>query len=208
MSGSLKRIAAVSAVAVATTAFAVIPAEASSVNWDAIAQCESGGNWANHDTGHNGHYGGLQFAPGTWKAYGGTKYASRADYASREQQIAIAENVYSAEHGLGAWTASKGCWQGKVGGSTYKPSTPGTEVAKTPKNETKKKSVTEAPKTSVPVTTPVVYGNSYTVKDGDCLSLIGEAYNISWEKIYNDNKSVIGDNPDMIYPGQTFTINK
>ena len=39
-------------------------------NWDAIAQCESGGNWA-INTG-NGYYGGLQFSPATWKSNGGT----------------------------------------------------------------------------------------------------------------------------------------
>ncbi|CKQ45010.1 saccharopine dehydrogenase (NAD+%2C L-lysine forming) [Mycobacterium tuberculosis] len=41
-----------------------------SVNWDAIAQCESGGNWS-INTG-NGYYGGLQFTAGTWRANGGS----------------------------------------------------------------------------------------------------------------------------------------
>ena len=39
-------------------------------NWDAVAMCESGGNWS-ANTG-NGFYGGLQFAPGTWVANGGS----------------------------------------------------------------------------------------------------------------------------------------
>ena len=43
---------------------------AGSTVWDALAQCESGGNWA-INTG-NGYYGGLQFNLGTWQAYGGT----------------------------------------------------------------------------------------------------------------------------------------
>ena len=38
-------------------------ANADSVNWDAIAQCESSGNWSTN-TG-NGYYGGLQFKPST-----------------------------------------------------------------------------------------------------------------------------------------------
>ncbi len=59
--------------------------------WDALAECESGGNWA-INTG-NGYYGGLQFSQSTWEAYGGTKYASTANKASRVQQIAIAERV-------------------------------------------------------------------------------------------------------------------
>ncbi|MFB1046768.1 transglycosylase family protein [Streptomyces chrestomyceticus] len=47
--------------------------------WDKVAQCESGGNW--HINTGNGFYGGLQFTPSTWRAYGGRRYASRADLA-------------------------------------------------------------------------------------------------------------------------------
>ena len=68
--------------------------------WDAIARCESGGNWA-INTG-NGYYGGLQFSSGTWLGYGGGAYAPTANLASREQQIAIAERVQNAQ-GWGAW---------------------------------------------------------------------------------------------------------
>lgn len=70
--------------------------------WDSLAQCESGGNWA-INTG-NGYYGGLQFNPGTWSAYGGGEYAATADQATREQQIAVAERVQAAQ-GWGAWPA-------------------------------------------------------------------------------------------------------
>jgi resuscitation-promoting factor RpfB len=66
--------------------------------WDAIAACESGGNWATN-TG-NGYYGGLQFSLATWQAYGGT---SRPDLTSREYQISIAEKVAAASGGYGAW---------------------------------------------------------------------------------------------------------
>jgi resuscitation-promoting factor RpfA len=69
-------------------------------NWDAIAQCESGGNWS-CNTG-NGYHGGLQFLPATWEAFGGLDYAPRADLATREQQIAIAEKVLATQ-GIGAW---------------------------------------------------------------------------------------------------------
>lgn len=54
-----------------------------SVNWDAIAQCESGGNWHIDST----YDGGLQFHPETWLAYGGGRYARYAWQASRLQQI-------------------------------------------------------------------------------------------------------------------------
>ena len=72
-------------------------ANADSVDWDAIAQCESGGNWSTN-TG-NGHYGGLQFKPSTWAANGGIGSPSSA---SREEQIRVAENVLRTQ-GLRAW---------------------------------------------------------------------------------------------------------
>lgn len=87
-----------------TTALALVPmalstatAQADSVNWDAIAQCESGGNWASN-TG-NGFYGGLQFKPSTWTANGGTGSPAAA---SRAEQIRVAERVLATQ-GLKAW---------------------------------------------------------------------------------------------------------
>jgi hypothetical protein len=68
--------------------------------WDRIAKCEAGGNW--HINTGNGYYGGLQFDSGTWLANGGGKFAARADQASREQQIAVANKVY-ASRGLQPW---------------------------------------------------------------------------------------------------------
>lgn len=72
-------------------------AHADSMNWDAVAQCESGGNWA-ASTG-NGHYGGLQFKPATWSSNGGVGSPATA---SREEQIRVAENVLVSQ-GPGAW---------------------------------------------------------------------------------------------------------
>ena len=80
----------------------VVPNAGAEPNWDAMAQCESGGNWV-ADTG-NGFYGGLQFTPSTWAAFGGTEYAPEAWQASREQQIAVAQKVQAAQ-GWGAWPA-------------------------------------------------------------------------------------------------------
>ena len=68
--------------------------------WDRIAQCESGGNWS-INTG-NGYYGGLQFDIGTWLGAGGGDFASRADLASRAEQITVANRVY-ADRGLQPW---------------------------------------------------------------------------------------------------------
>jgi hypothetical protein len=76
------------------------PRVGSTRNWDAVADCESGGNWS-INTG-NGYYGGLQFSQSTWQAFGGTAQAARADLATREEQIAVAEKVL-ARQGAGAW---------------------------------------------------------------------------------------------------------
>lgn len=72
-------------------------ASADTVNWDAIAQCESGGNWAVNSG--NGHYGGLQFKQATWNANGGVGSPAGA---SRAEQIRVAENVLRTQ-GLKAW---------------------------------------------------------------------------------------------------------
>ncbi|MFE2293410.1 transglycosylase family protein [Streptomyces sp. NPDC059452] len=73
---------------------------AEATTWDRVAECESGGMWS-ADLG-NGYYGGLQFSQETWSAYGGTDFATRADLASRSQQIAVAEKVL-ADQGPQAW---------------------------------------------------------------------------------------------------------
>lgn len=72
-------------------------AHADSMNWDAVAKCESGGNWA-ANTG-NGNYGGLQFKPATWSSNGGVGSPASA---SRAEQIRVAENVMVSQ-GPGAW---------------------------------------------------------------------------------------------------------
>jgi len=92
--------AATGLAALAGTVSAGSAQAASGATWDAVAQCESGGNWS-INTG-NGFYGGLQFLQSTWEGFGGTQYAARADLASRAQQIDIAENVLAVQ-GPGAW---------------------------------------------------------------------------------------------------------
>src|SRR6201997_2929667 len=80
-----------------TSSSAVANAAPVAPNWDAVAQCESGGNW--HANTGNGEYGGLQFKPGTWTQYGGVGNPAAA---SRDQQIAVANRVF-AQDGLDPW---------------------------------------------------------------------------------------------------------
>ncbi len=74
-------------------------------NWDAVAECESGGDW-HADTG-NGFYGGLQFKRSTWDEFGGQGSPAKA---SREEQIEVADRVL-ADQGPWAWPT---CGPGRV----------------------------------------------------------------------------------------------
>jgi uncharacterized protein YabE (DUF348 family) len=82
---------------------APVSSGSSGINWDGIANCESTNNWS-INTG-NGYYGGLQFDLGTWASGGGDAYAARPDQASREEQIAVAENV-AATRGSSPWACA------------------------------------------------------------------------------------------------------
>lgn len=97
-----RRMAGVAVAGVATVGAGLATAsgaQASSV-WDRVAKCESGGRW-NINTG-NGFYGGLQFSYSTWKGFGGQRYATTADRASKAQQITVAKKVLQVQ-GPGAW---------------------------------------------------------------------------------------------------------
>ncbi|HEY3535576.1 MAG TPA: transglycosylase family protein [Pedococcus sp.] len=97
-----RRVTGVAVAGVATVAGGLASAgsaQASTV-WDRVAACESGGNWQ-INTG-NGYYGGLQFSRSTWSAFGGGRYAARADLASKAQQITVAQRVLASQ-GPGAW---------------------------------------------------------------------------------------------------------
>ena len=105
------------ALAVVPVALSTGTANADSVNWDAVAQCESGGNWSTNSG--NGAYGGLQFKQATWSANGGVGSPASA---SRADQIRVAENVLRTQ-GLGAWP--------KCGGQAGSPAVWGTPTMPT-----------------------------------------------------------------------------
>ncbi|MDX2522984.1 transglycosylase family protein [Streptomyces europaeiscabiei] len=180
---------------------------ATTSEWDAVAQCESGGDWS-INTG-NGYYGGLQFAASTWAAYGGTQYASTANQASKAQQIAIAEKVLAGQ-GKGAWPV---CGTG-LSGAAYDgaPASGGTSNSGSSSQESTKKSTedTRASRSSERATVETPTGKKvkkgdgeYKVVSGDTLSGIAEKKNVKggWEKLFELNKDII-DDADFIYPGQ------
>lgn len=180
---SLLRLAVAGAVAVgAPVALAGNANAAAASSWDALAKCESGGNWS-INTG-NGYYGGLQFNLTTWKAYGGTGMPHQA---SKAQQIAVAEKVL-AKQGWNAWpSCSK-----KVGvrGDTAAPSGGTTKV----------RASAPAPAATPAPAAPA--GGNYVVKSGDTLSAIAAAHGKSWQQLAQANGLA---NPNVLKIGQNLS---
>ncbi|MFE9816714.1 transglycosylase family protein [Streptomyces sp. NBC_00236] len=223
-------LAGVTGAAIAVPLMGATGASAASVStWDAVAQCESGGNWS-INTG-NGYYGGLQFSQSSWAAAGGTQYAARADLATKAQQIATAEKLLALQ-GPGAWAcagagnlSNDGVDPGvDTGSSAAKTETaPKQESAPVQKAEPKKAERTEAPATNrsdraaapkKTVTTPtgkkVAKGDGeYKVVTGDSLSKIAADHKVKggWAQLFKLNKDIVTD-ADLIYPGQQLHLTK
>ncbi|HEY9305638.1 MAG TPA: transglycosylase family protein [Mycobacterium sp.] len=101
-------VASTGLIAVLATAPATGDAHADSVNWEAIAQCESGGNWA-ANTG-NGHYGGLQISLPTWGGNGGSEWSELPSTASPQQQVSVGQRIMATQ-GPRAWPRCASCSQ-------------------------------------------------------------------------------------------------
>ncbi|MGK3939559.1 transglycosylase family protein [Streptomyces sp. RP5T] len=162
--------------------------------WNKVAACESSSNWS-INTG-NGYYGGLQFTQSTWEAYGGTRYAARADLATRDQQIAVAEKVLDGQ-GPGAWPACS-----ERAGLTRGGTAPGVRPLT---------GKTTSVRDVQPQTTPQSRAGSaemYTVVRGDSLSGIADAHKVrgGWQGLYSANRKTIGADPDLILPGQRLRL--
>ncbi|MFE5405819.1 transglycosylase family protein [Streptomyces sp. NPDC056580] len=210
-------LAGVTGAAVAAPLMAAGNASAATTSeWDAVAQCESGGNWS-INTG-NGYYGGLQFSASTWAAYGGTQYAAQANQAGKAQQIAVAEKVLASQ-GKGAWPV---CGKG-LSGTPYNGSAPsgssqgtssqgtssgGTATRSTDQQAASRSSERPAASAKKTVTTPtgkkVKKGDGeYKVVKGDTLGTIADKHHVQggWQKLFELNKDIV-DDADLIYPGQ------
>ncbi|GAA4891337.1 transglycosylase family protein [Streptomyces coeruleoprunus] len=165
-------------------------AHAASVDvWEKVAACESTNQWKTN-TG-NGYYGGLQFSQSTWEAYGGTRYAPRADLATKDQQIAIAEKVLKGQ-GPRAWPTCS-----VRAGLTRDGEAPAIRPGGRPRTQP-----------TTPTTIPNQRRESYTVARGDTLSRIADEQRLpgGWQRLYAQNRAVIGENPDLIIPGQKLTL--
>lgn len=194
----------------ATAANAAVPA-ASGSTWDALAQCESGGNWA-INTG-NGFSGGLQFTPQTWAGFGGT---GSPENASRAQQIAVAEKV-QATQGWGAWPACAAKLGLSGGGGAAAPQIQ-PQSAPVQAAPVQAAPVAAAPVAQAPVQAPVetqakhaaavaVSGETYTIQSGDTLSKIADKLGIKggWQSLADANADTISD-PDLVFVGQVLQL--
>lgn len=171
--------------------------------WEKVAACESTSNWK-INTG-NGYYGGLQFTQSTWEAYGGRQFAPRADLASRDQQIAIAEKVLKGQ-GPGAWPVCS-----DRAGLTRQGAAPEIAPAKGQEAKGQRRAPAPrkpaAPRKATPTTVPT-HREGYTVALGDSLSRIANAEDVvgGWHRLYTQNRTVIGSDPDLIRPGQKLIL--
>ena len=165
--------------------------------WDNVAHCESGGNW--HINTGNGYYGGLQFTQGTWVNYGGSAFASRADLATREEQISIANKVLAAQ-GWGAWPVCSH-YAGPARGESWttRPVRHTTTEA-SPMRTTRgsERFTSRQPRTSTEA--------MYVVRPGDTLIAIADKHGVSWRKLYRMNRTLIGSNPSLIRSGMHLHI--
>jgi nucleoid-associated protein YgaU len=233
-SNMIRRGAAALVIGGAAVGAMAMPANAAPAStWDALAECESGGNWGT-STG-NGFSGGLQFTPSTWAAFGGSGDPSSA---SKSEQIRVAENVQAGQ-GWGAWPACSAKLGLSGGGGGYTPEQPVAAAAAVAPQSTEVQqaapaAVAEAPvaasaapaasveapaaETAAPaaveytapaesVAPAASTGASYTVQAGDTLGSIAAKLGVNggWEALYASNADAVAD-ANLIFPGQVLNI--
>ncbi|WP_405930134.1 transglycosylase family protein [Streptomyces sp. NBC_00827] len=171
--------------------------------WNKVAACESSGNWS-INTG-NGYYGGLQFSQSTWEAYGGKAYAQRADQATRDQQIAIAEKVLKGQ-GPGAWPVCS------VRAGLTRAATPRHQPFSGHFAERQERPGHQALRAGREAAdhTPVPGGHRrdghrrprrHALRHRRLQDVQG-----GWQKLYTANRTTVGSDPDLILPGQRLSL--
>ena len=231
---SIRRTAAALAIGGAVAATMSMPAAnaVDGATWDALAQCESGGNWS-INTG-NGFYGGLQFTQQSWNGVG---MSGSPATATRAQQIEAGERLLAIQ-GWGAWPAcsAKLGLYGKTGAApTYtEPTTTVAAQSQTQQTYTAPaaqaapaaveapaaapaapvapvapavEAPAAAPVAEAPAAAPKAAAGTYTVVPGDSLSLIAAKLGVAggYQAIAAANTDIIY-NVDLIFPGQVLTI--
>ena len=211
----------------------IAPTVTAGTDWDRIAECESSGKW-DINTG-NGYHGGLQFAPSTWRAYGGGQYAPRADLATRAEQIAVGERVARSQ-GMGAWpTCGRLGANGTSSSSSESSSSDSTDRSDTAKTAPQRQSNGGSNSSSSGNSSSggsssdsstggthdsgdsdvthhaqdLADAETYVVEPGDCLSVIAERADVSggWPALYERNREVLDRGPHLVFPGQRLQLN-
>ena len=228
---SIRRTAAALAIGGVAAATMSMPAAnaVDGATWDALAQCESGGNWS-INTG-NGFYGGLQFTQQSWNGVG---MSGSPANATRAQQIEAGERLLAIQ-GWGAWPAcsAKLGLYGKTGAApTYtEPTTTVAAQSQTQQTYTAPaaqaapaaveapaaapaapvapavEAPAAAPVAEAPAAAPKAAAGTYTVVPGDSLSLIAAKLGVAggYQAIAAANTDIIY-NVDLIFPGQVLNI--
>ncbi|KRF04008.1 transglycosylase [Arthrobacter sp. Soil782] len=211
--------AAAALVGVGITASAGAANAAPASTWDALAQCESGGNWG-INTG-NGFSGGLQFTPSTWAGFGGQGLPQDA---SRAEQIAVAERVLDGQ-GWGAWPACSAKLGLTAGANpTPIPAAPAPAPVQVQSQQVQVQApvvqapVVQAPVVQAPVVqAPVVQapaapavqlsGDTYTIQSGDTLSTIAAKLGVEggWQALYQANADTL-IHADLIFTGDVLQL--
>lgn len=186
----------------ATLATPLAASASADVNWDAIAACESGGNW--HINTGNGFVGGLQFTMSTWHANGGIGSPTSA---SREEQIRVAENVKRTQ-GLGAWpVCGRHAYDGgvrQVVPTVASPAAP-RHAAVAPA------APVAAPAVPAPVIRPDVLmgpelvpgSTTDVVEPGGCVSTVAKRNHVDWQRVATLNNLKA---PYTVQPGQVLQL--
>ncbi|WP_035870274.1 transglycosylase family protein [Kitasatospora cheerisanensis] len=187
-------VAAVFGGLLAPSAVGVPTGAVAGVDWDVVAHCESGGRW-DADTG-NGYYGGLQFDAATWRANGGLDFAPRADRATREEQIEVAERL-AARQGLAPWPVCGG-------GAAQEPEGPDAFQAWAGARDGGVAGA-DAQDAAVLSAGP---SRMWTVEEGDTLSGIAEELGFpgGWPALHALNRDTVGGDPDLLLPGQVLAL--
>ncbi|MQY16213.1 Resuscitation-promoting factor Rpf [Streptomyces sp. RB5] len=185
------------------------PASAAPIDtWEEVARCESGGNWA-INTG-NGYFGGVQFSQSSWLAAGGSTYAHRADLATKEQQIAVAERLLSMQ-GPGAWPVCA-----PRAGLRHDSAAPDVAEAKARERSAARAATRERAEERAAARAEAeakrgsrtVFRAVYVVERGDTLDDIAREQGVDggWQELYEANAGTVGADPDLIRPGQELNI--
>jgi nucleoid-associated protein YgaU len=198
------RLTAVGAVGIGTAAATVLTptaaTAATTVQWERVAQCESGGNW--HINTGNGYYGGLQFSESTWNSFDVDHYAARADEATKAEQIDVANRVL-ARQGWGAWPVCSQ-YRGAPGPAHVHRGHLSRNHAHTARHNRTARLLSRREQ----VRQNHRNVTHYVVKAGDTLVQIAKVHHVKggWKALYRLNRHIIGSNPSVIHVGQRLMI--